>query len=153
MRVPFGAAGRGRPRRPWPDVDQRLEVRGSSDVFVLVGDVDYPVPPRFTRRRLAVRASLARIRGVLGRQLDTEEGVGVLDRLRHRARKPCCANRVTLLGLLASYAKPRLQPPRAHFRHVTAAEPGLLDRLAPAEMSSRPASVLASGLLQAGPSR
>jgi hypothetical protein len=42
----------------WPDVDQHLEVRASSDSFVRVGGVDYSVPPRFARRRLAVRASL-----------------------------------------------------------------------------------------------
>jgi transposase len=45
----------------WPDVDQRLEVRASSDAFVRVGDVDYSVPPRFARRRLAVRASLEQV--------------------------------------------------------------------------------------------
>jgi hypothetical protein len=42
----------------WPDVDQHLEVRASSDCFIRVGGVDYSVPPRFARRRLAVRASL-----------------------------------------------------------------------------------------------
>lgn len=47
--------------QPWPDVDQRLEVRASSDAFVRVGDVDYSVPPRFARRRLAVRASLEQV--------------------------------------------------------------------------------------------
>ena len=45
----------------WPDVDQRLEVRASSDAFVRVGDVDYSVPPRFARRRLAVRACLEQV--------------------------------------------------------------------------------------------
>jgi hypothetical protein len=45
----------------WPDVDQRLEVRASSDAFVRVGDVDYSVPPRFARRRLAIRASLEQV--------------------------------------------------------------------------------------------
>jgi transposase len=51
-----------RPAPPrWPDVDQRLEVRASSDAFVRVGDVDYSVPPRFVRRRLAVRASLEQV--------------------------------------------------------------------------------------------
>jgi len=51
-----------RPAPPaWPDTDQRLEVRASSDAFVRVGDVDYSVPPRFARRRLAVRASLDRV--------------------------------------------------------------------------------------------
>lgn len=51
-----------RPAPPrWPDVDQRLEVRVSSDGFVRVGDVDYSVPPRFARRRLAVRASLEQL--------------------------------------------------------------------------------------------
>jgi transposase len=45
----------------WPDVDQRLEVRASSDGFVRVGGVDYSVPPRFARRRLAVRASLEQV--------------------------------------------------------------------------------------------
>jgi transposase len=45
----------------WPDVDQRLEVRASSDAFVRVGDVDYSVPPRFAARRLAVRASLEEV--------------------------------------------------------------------------------------------
>jgi len=58
------AVERGWLRRPpavWPDVDQRLEVRASSDGFVRVGGVDYSVPPRFARRRLAVRASLQRV--------------------------------------------------------------------------------------------
>jgi hypothetical protein len=51
-----------RPPPPsWPDVEQRLEVRASSDAFVRVGAVDYSVPPRFARRRLAVRASLQQI--------------------------------------------------------------------------------------------
>lgn len=51
-----------RPPPPsWPDVVQRLEVRASSDAFVRVGGVDYSVPPRFARRRLAVRASLEQI--------------------------------------------------------------------------------------------
>jgi len=45
----------------WPDVDQRLEVRASSDAFVRVGDVDYSVPPRLVGRRLAVRASLTEV--------------------------------------------------------------------------------------------
>lgn len=45
----------------WPDVDQRLEVRASSDAFVRVADVDYSVPPRLVGRRLAVRASLAEV--------------------------------------------------------------------------------------------
>lgn len=45
----------------WPDVDQHLEVRASSDCFVRVGGVDYSVPPRFARRRLAVRASLTHV--------------------------------------------------------------------------------------------
>lgn len=45
----------------WPDVDQRLEVRASSDGYVRVGGVDYSVPPRFARRRLAVRASLEQV--------------------------------------------------------------------------------------------
>jgi transposase len=49
------------PPAVWPDVDQRLEVRASSDGFVRVGNVDYSVPPRFARRRLAVRASLERV--------------------------------------------------------------------------------------------
>lgn len=49
------------PPAMWPDVDQHLEVRASSDGFVRVGDVDYSVPPRFARRRLAVRASLEHI--------------------------------------------------------------------------------------------
>jgi len=45
-----------RPALPtWPDVDVRLEVRASSDSFVRVGGVDYPVPPRFARRRLSSR--------------------------------------------------------------------------------------------------
>lgn len=47
--------------RVWPDVDQHLEVRASSDGFVRVGGVDYSVPPRFARRRLAVRASLTHV--------------------------------------------------------------------------------------------
>jgi hypothetical protein len=46
----------------WPDLDQRLEVRASSDSFVRVGGVDYSVPPRFARRRLSVRASLQQVR-------------------------------------------------------------------------------------------
>ena len=46
----------------WPDVEQRLEVRASSDSFVRVGGVDYSVPPRFARRRLAIRASLEQVR-------------------------------------------------------------------------------------------
>jgi hypothetical protein len=45
----------------WADVDQRLEVRASSDAFVRAADVDYSVPPRFARRRLAVRASLEQL--------------------------------------------------------------------------------------------
>ena len=49
------------PPRVWPDVDQRLEVRASSDGFVRVGNVDYSVPPRFAGRRLAVRASLEQV--------------------------------------------------------------------------------------------
>ena len=49
------------PPAVWPDTDQRLEVRASSDAFVRVADVDYSVPPRFARRRLAVRASLEQI--------------------------------------------------------------------------------------------
>jgi transposase len=54
------AALRPLPSR-WPDTDQHLEVRASSDCFVRVGDVDYSVPPRFAGRRLAVRASADRV--------------------------------------------------------------------------------------------
>jgi transposase len=51
-----------RPLPPvWPDTDQHLEVRASSDSFVRVGDVDYSVPPRFACRRLAVRASAEQV--------------------------------------------------------------------------------------------
>jgi transposase len=59
------AVERGWLRRPpaaWPDVEQRLEVRASSDSFVRVGGVDYSVPPRFARRRLSVRACLGQVR-------------------------------------------------------------------------------------------
>jgi transposase len=47
--------------RQWPDTDQHLEVRASTDGFVRVGDVDYSVPPRFAGRRLAVRASTGQV--------------------------------------------------------------------------------------------
>ena len=59
------AVERGWLRRPpaaWPDVEQRLEVRASSDSFVRVGGVDYSVPPRFAGRRLSVRAGLGQVR-------------------------------------------------------------------------------------------
>jgi transposase len=45
----------------WPDVDQRLQVRASTDAYVRVGDVDYSVPPRFAGRRLSVCASLEQV--------------------------------------------------------------------------------------------
>jgi transposase len=45
----------------WPDIDQHLEVRASSDCFVRVGDVDYSVPPRYAGRRLAIRASTGQV--------------------------------------------------------------------------------------------
>jgi transposase len=47
--------------RLWPDTDQHLEVRASSDCFVRVGGVDYSVPPRFAGRRLAVRSSAEQV--------------------------------------------------------------------------------------------
>lgn len=36
-------------------------MRASSDGYVRVGGVDYSIPPRFARRRLAVRASLEQV--------------------------------------------------------------------------------------------
>lgn len=47
--------------RVWPDTDQHLEVRASTDCFVRVGAVDYSVPPRYAGRRLAVRASVEQV--------------------------------------------------------------------------------------------
>ena len=75
--------------RVWPDTDQHLEVRASTDCFVRVGDVDYSVPPRLAGRRLGDTAVANRGGGVLRRRCRSPPHARswVPRRRRHRCRR------------------------------------------------------------------